>query len=448
MPVDYDLVILGGTVEGRTVAMTAAECGARVALVEPPGLFEQRQQARYLLQVLQSLGENWQRRAVGQWFSIGAHGALEDAALDWSKVLEWLAITTEAQTSLSPAVMSANGVDVVLELPLRLSKQLVVTTAERRLRSRAILAAFGRLPIDLAPLSQAKTLPKKVKITGGSPEAIFWAEALAELGTQVTLVAERFLLSVDEAIRQRVRLQLLVAGVAMLDQETLDQETIDTQRDEVSLAIDHRPPALELPSFVYWPAKRPFLHANRRLQTAHSRIFACGELLGGSTDLAIAEYEARVAVRNALFSPHVSVDYSLVAQAHRRFAQAGLTQAQAEQRYGRAVQVWASSHASATDLTRLIPSAEYCKLVCVSGRLVGVHLLGEGAGSFIGLFTTALGRPIESLKTVGLPVAHGSAQTLADLVSLAVEEARRSRWQIGQWRRDWAENWFNWRRSR
>jgi 2-polyprenyl-6-methoxyphenol hydroxylase-like FAD-dependent oxidoreductase len=36
MAVDYDLVIAGGTVQGRRAAALAAREGARVALVEPP----------------------------------------------------------------------------------------------------------------------------------------------------------------------------------------------------------------------------------------------------------------------------------------------------------------------------------------------------------------------------------------------------------------------------
>jgi pyruvate/2-oxoglutarate dehydrogenase complex dihydrolipoamide dehydrogenase (E3) component len=436
MPVDYDLVILSGTLAGRTAAMTAAECGARVALVEPPGLFEQSQRSRYLLQALQQLGEIRQRQAVGRWF--GAESQTE-LALDWAKVLAWTAIATETQSTLSPVAMSANGVDVVLEMPLRLSQQLVVTTAERRLRSRAILLAFGTLPIDLSPLATA--LPNSVQILGGSPLAILWAEALAEVGTQVSLVAERFLPGVDEDIRQRVRSQLLAAGV------TIVQENRVPEAD--CLVIAPRPPALELPDFVYgqsvYGSKRHPLRVNRRLQSAHPRIFACGELLGGSTDLSIAQYEANIAVQNALFLPRVSVNYSAVAQGHRRFAQLGLTQAQAEQRYGSAVQVWACSHAHATDLSHLTPRAEYCKLVCVSDKLVGVHLLGEGASELISPLTLAMGRPLGELQKTACSL---EALSLADLVGLAVEEVRRSRWQIGQWRRDWAENWFNWRRSR
>ncbi|MEL6882827.1 MAG: hypothetical protein AAFP09_20045, partial [Cyanobacteria bacterium J06607_10] len=60
-----------------------------------------------------------------------------------------------------------------------------------------------------------------------------------------------------------------------------------------------------------------------------------------------------------------------------------------------------------------------------------------------------IGRPVNDLlvaveRLPGLP----TAQSLSGLVRTAAQKATRSRWQPGNWRRDWAENWFNWRRSR
>jgi hypothetical protein len=34
------------------------------------------------------------------------------------------------------------------------------------------------------------------------------------------------------------------------------------------------------------------------------------------------------------------------------------------------------------------------------------------------------------------------------MVPCLVEAWQRQRWQPGTWRRDWAENWFNWQRTR
>ena len=64
MPADYDLVILGGGLEGRIAAMTAVGYGARVALVEPPGLFDDGQQQRFFLQGLRQLAKVKQGQAV------------------------------------------------------------------------------------------------------------------------------------------------------------------------------------------------------------------------------------------------------------------------------------------------------------------------------------------------------------------------------------------------
>ncbi len=441
MPTDYDLVILGGTTEGRTAALTAAGYGARVALVEPPDLFAQRQQERFLLQGLQQLGESFQRQAVSAYF-----GRAEESVscLNWEALWEWSAIAAQTQSvERSPAVMSASGVDVVLEKYRRLSRRLVVTTAHRRLSTRAILIAAGTMPVALEALSRLSALPETVKIVGGSPQAILWAEAFCRLGIRVTLVAERFLPGMDSDIRRLVRSQLIASGVV------LSQFDRHQTPPDCTLVLEPAPAAIVLPSFVYGrPRVRP-LKVNRQLQTAHPRVFACGPILGGVMDAAIAEYEAKVAVRNALFVPTCRVDYGAIAQGHHRFASAGLTQFQAEQRYGGATQIWTASSANSADLSQLDPRPLYCKLVCDNQRLLGIHLLGSGANELIYPLASLIDEPVSALTDANrFPFSPQTAQNLAGLVRSAASQSQQSRWQIGHWRRDWAENWFNWRRSR
>lgn len=446
MSADYDLVILGGTTEGRTAALTAAGYGARVALVEPPGLFAQRQQERFLLRGLQQLGESAQRQAVSAYF-----GQAEDpgSRLNWVALWEWSAIAAQTQTvERSPAVMSASGVDVILERYRRLSRQLMLTTAHRRLSTRAVLIAAGTMPVALASLSELRALPETVKIVGGSPQAILWAEAFCQLGTRVTLVAERFLPGVDGDIRRLVRSQLIAAGVVL---SQCDPHQVDPHQapPDCTIVLEPSPTAIVLPGFVYGRSRVRLLKVNRQLQTAHPRVFACGPILGGVMDEAIAQYEAKVAVRNALFVPNCRVDYGAIAQGHYGFASAGLTQSQAEQRYGGATQIWTASSANSTDLSQTDPYPLYCKLVCDNQRLLGIHLLGSGASDLIYPLASLLGKPIKALTDAGrFPFSPPTAQKLADLVCSAASQSQQSRWQIGHWRRDWAENWFNWRRSR
>lgn len=440
MSVDYDLVILGGTVEGRIAAMTAVGYGARVALVEPPGLFERNQRQRYLLQGLQQLGRGLQQQAVGAWFGLPETSGDE---LNWAAVLEWSAIAQETQSaSLSTEVMSGRGVDVVMEMPARLSRQLVVTTASRQLRSRSVLAAFGLSPNVFDPLFSAQTLPKTVLIGGGDEQSVQWAQALSGLGVQVSLQTTDMLPGWDEEVRGLVRSQLTTTGVMFVD---LPESQIMPSEATCTLPLGTKSPALSLPSFTGSGSEHHvYPSVNLKLQTAYPRVFACGPLLGGSTHEALAEYEAKIAVKNALFWPTNQANYQVIGQGYSHFAKVGLTEAQAQQCYGKAVQVWEASHANSADLSGLVPLPAYCKLVCRQNRLVGVHLFGTGAKDLMVPLAALIGRPIETLRKTGYLAA---APSLSDLIRLAASKSQSVRWQIGHWRRDWAENWFNWRRS-
>jgi len=387
MPSDYDLVILGGSFEGRIAAITAVGYGARVALVEPPGLFEQRQQKHYLLQALQQLGEGGNRQGVVRQLQTTNEGTVQ-AQWDWQAILAWSAIAAQTQNpTLSADYLNACGVDVVLEMPERLSRQLVVTTATRRLTARGVLAAFGTVPLPISsllepaelepaklepataasktdaeaetnaeerlspfmtgidPLLSASELPNEITIFGDSAEAVMWAEALCLMGSKVRLVSDRFLRFEDADVRRLVRSQLIAMGVSIIplssffnrqDQQN-QQNTVDSAISEQALLLGQGQPALILPGFVKSPTQdqtytdhqghgKTYLHSNHRLQTSHPRIFACGSLIAGfSVHRAIAIAEAKTAVRNALFLPTRRMRYRAIPEGYYRFARVGQT---------------------------------------------------------------------------------------------------------------------------
>ena len=194
--------------------------------MEPPGLFEQRQQKRYLLRALQQLAKAALQQDVLRYFKRDAKAGRE---WDWHRILEWSAIASSTQDpALSPAAMSANGIDVILEMPERLSRQLVVTSQSRKLKTRGVLAAFGTVPLPIESetaissptgiesLLSASELPKAVTILGDSAEAAMWAEVLCALGSQVRLVSEQFLRYEDWDVKRLVRSQLIASGVKII----------------------------------------------------------------------------------------------------------------------------------------------------------------------------------------------------------------------------------------
>ena len=438
MASDYDLVILGGGREGRIAAMTAVGYGARVALVEPPGLFDDGQRQKVLLLGLQQLGQVKRRQAVGEWFGYKK----ATGSLTWPALIAWSQIAAESESTLSVARLSASGVDVVLERPARLSQQMVVTTEHRRLSARGAIAAYGRVPFAM-PLLASSTLPESVNVVGGSILAIAWAEALAAVGVDVRLVPTRvpILPEADKDMRRLVRSQLIAAGIEITPITSGDRFTLNTG---FTLNIEPGEPALTLPDFVNKSTKSSYLSVNHKLKTAHPRLFACGPAIDQSVNAHSAEYETRLAVKNALFLPQENVDYRAVVQGYDRYTCVGMTEAKAIRQYGIVkTQVLTASSAGSTDLSRVSPLPMYCKLVVVSDRLMGVHLLGEGAEGLACLLSKWVGKPLTDLDDGSL-----SGQGLVKLVAECVVRSRQSLWQIGHWRRDWAENWFNWRRSR
>ncbi|MEM9150411.1 MAG: FAD-dependent oxidoreductase [Cyanobacteria bacterium P01_F01_bin.3] len=484
MAADYDLVILGGTLEGRCAALSAANYGARVALVEPPSMFLRRQQAKYLLKGLQQLGEGKYRQAVGEWFELSGESRSRSngaANFDWPGLLRWSVIAAETQQpEVSVDALSVAGVDVVFAQPEHLARQLVVIVAGRQLSTRSVLAAFGSVPLPvfgayasapaltgIEPLLNVESLPKSIDVWGESFEAVEWSQALNAVGVSVSLVADRFLPDEDSEVRGWVRTQLRATGIQLMCSAEMVANSDVQLKSSVggasllhpSLMLGPTKPALTLPAFAYSANRRcanaeaidqTCLSTNQYLQTAHRRIFACGSVRHkGFVEDSVAQSEAQTAVWNALFVPNRKVLHHVVPHSHHRFARVGLTPRFAKEGYTPTgdYSTMTASTANSADLSQPLPLPEYCKLICKKGRLQSVHLLGDGAAQLAELIPGMIGKPIHQLlnsSTQTLPVTKG----LARLIHIAASKSHQTQWQPGHWRRDWAENWFNWRRSR
>lgn len=510
MSADYDLVILGGTLEGRFAASLAAGYGARVALIEPPGIFAQRQQVRYLLKGLQQLARGKEAQAVSTWFSRSASPfdfiRSDIDSLDWQALVEWSAIATETQLlPLSSEVLNSRGVDFIWATPEFLSRhasprRLQVVADRRSLSTRAVLAAFGTVPrsnpasdpnaetgaraaspinkpliTGVESLLQSESLPKEISILGDSFIAVDWAEALSAMGTSVTLVADRFLRDEDSDVRAVVRSQLLTAGIKIISSQHREtQYNREPHKEEqhlsptialpIALQLGRHKPALTLPDFVYQPnsgyqgidahiQERPYLLSNSRLQTAHPRIFACGSLLRRRVfPESVAQHEAQVAVRNALFFPTQRTNYNTVVQAYARFAKVGRTpkfSKEGRAPISRGYREFSASLPNSVDLSYEIPKPSYCKIICRNNRVQSIQLLGTDAESTITALAPMVSRSLtEFLSAAERVTGPTVVENLSDLVKQAVMGEVCDRWQPTHWRRDWAENWFNWRRSR
>jgi pyruvate/2-oxoglutarate dehydrogenase complex dihydrolipoamide dehydrogenase (E3) component len=85
------------------------------------------------------------------------------------------------------------------------------------------------------------------------------------------------------------------------------------------------------------------LTVNGYLQSDHPDIYGCGGSLGGYPLASISAYEAAIAVENALFWNRRRVDYRALPYGlwtQPEIGRVGLTEPQAQKRYGSAVQTY------------------------------------------------------------------------------------------------------------
>ena len=476
MVVDYDLVVLGATLEAREAAMRAAEQGARAALVAPAEDFTQVFDAQLTLEVLSYTA------AKGQWTPFEAAVSQEsslDWPVDWSELRQRLSLLRQiAYSHLSYEQLAIAGIDVVLEAPqLSPRPRLAVTTATRRLRARGYLLAYGGKPalpsipgIDAAACWQPETLlaaealPDSVLVLGRGGDAIALAQLLALLGVHVTLVTRsgHLLPGWDEALAEWAITLLETAGVAVHLNQTIvaiahtadqvqlttDQATIQATRLLLATSTVPAWQGLDLKSLGFSP--QPYgLAVDDYLRTVHPRIFACGPVLGGSRDRCLARYEAQIAVQNALYLPRRRVNYRAVPQAvltSPPLAQVGLKTNQAQRWYGPDVQVLSlGCGKSRKAQLRECITGQLSVVVHTNGQLLGAHLVGPEADELVQTLALLVDQPYALKRLSEFPMLpHSHSELLRQLAC----EWREKRWRPGRWRRDWAENWFNWRRSR
>lgn len=370
MSPDYDLVILGHTIGGVTVAQQAAHQGLRVALVNqncPPHVDAY---IRYGL-------SHWSRRNATWGEAIAhIHHSLAQIAEQWS-----------------PAVLGLAGVDWVAGVgEFRSGSALTLQVGERVLGARAYLLALGRRPaqgIRLRELLQLDHPPAVVTILGNNLAAVELASSVQRLGVQVQLVeGERLLPQEDPRLVQRIGAILEARGVKRLKTSPVDTGLIlDCQ--------SHTPPptALNLAG-VGVRAYRERLLVNRYLQTTQPRIYAIGADLGGYNLPQLERAEGAIALYNSHHHWRKPIDYRTIPitlYTDPPFARVGLTTAQAQGEYGPQVRCYQTYLKDTVASALTHRTTGLCRVLALpNGKILGAALLGGCAPEAIALFALAL----------------------------------------------------------
>lgn len=413
----FDLIVLGAGSAGVRAARFAAGFGAKVAIVEASALGGTCVNVGCIPKKLYVYASE---------FPTAAHDArfygwdLSEPTMDFRRLVENKDKEIARLNGIYQGLLERAGVTIVRGFG-RLLDEERVEVGDRVLRGKKILLATGGRPsrldlpgselgIDSNDLFARKELPRSIVIVGGGYIAVEFAMILAALGVKTKLAfrRERVLRGFDSDIRVALTEELERRGIELHPDSAFtgfsregDQLAVQTEREAIVadeiLHATGRSPILDEIGLENTRVRRGpsgFLRVNEHFQTDAPSIYAAGDIVGGAQLTPVALAEGMYIARHLFAGLSAPPDLKNVPTAvftSPSIGTVGLSEEDAREHYKdvviyrsrfRALKLTMSDREERT-LVKLVVDGE-------SDRVLGCHVLGEGAGEIIQGFAVAL----------------------------------------------------------
>nr|MDJ0724527.1 FAD-dependent oxidoreductase [Prochloraceae cyanobacterium] len=147
------------------------------------------------------------------------------------------------------------------------------------------------------------------------------------------------------------------------------------------------------------------------LQTTNSRIYACGDVIGGYQFTHVAGYEAVVVATNALNPLPIfkkKADYRVIPRAtftDPELARVGLTEEEARSSYGEDVFVLKQPFAGVDRARAEAATKGFNKIITrADGEILGAHMVGPSAGELIHEIVLAMSNNLKVSALTGIHI--------------------------------------------
>ena len=408
----YDLAVIGGGSAGLTAAGFAAQLGRKVAIIERNRIggdctWTGCVPSKVLLRVARTAHETRQAHRFGITSA--------EPEVDLSSVMAHVrSVIEQIYQAESPEALQTRGIDTCLA-PVKFTDSHTLSAGDTTIKAKRILIATGARPfippipgldgveyLTYETVWELEKLPRRLLVVGGGPIGCELAQAFQRLGSHVALVeaAERILLH-DEPEAADLLAQVLTGeGIdfrlgAPVESVWQDATGIhltaggqEVAGDSLLLAVGRRPNVndmdLERAGVSY---NSGGIAVNAHLRTSQRHIYAAGDCTGGFQFTHYAGWQGFMAARNALLPGNARAVLDLAPWAtftDPEIAHAGLTEAQARQRYGNRIEVatWPMDK-----VDRAITEGDEIgaiKVVCrPNGKLLGATMVNARAGEMI-----------------------------------------------------------------
>lgn len=472
----YNLVVIGGGSGGLVTAAGAAGLGARVALIEKHALGGDCLNVGCVpSKALLSAAKCAAAVRDAGTFGVSVQGGCE---VDFPAVMERM---RELRAKIGPNDSAERfrslGVDVFFG-SARFTGPDTITVGERELTfSKAVIATGARaivLPIPGLAEAGALTnetlfslteLPRRLAVIGAGPIGCEMAQALARLGSQVSLFETecQILPREDPEAARVVRAALHRDGVESFCEVKIDRVEREGDLRRFHLTRKGEPMTLEFDQVLVGVGRAPNVHGlgletvgvefdsrtgvkvDSRLRTTNPRIFAVGDVAMAYKFTHMAGATARIVLQNALFKGRKKYTDLLVpwcTYTQPEIAHVGLYEKEAHERYGEQAVETFSQKFEEVDRAILEGHHEgFVKVHTVKGRTVGATIVGQQAGDMISEITVAMkaGMKLSALSAVihPYPTSAEAIQRLGDAYN---------RTRFTPWVQKAFKKWLQWTR--
>ena len=447
MKYDYDLIVIGGGAAGLVAATGANLLGAKCALVERSRLggdctwygcipSKALLKSAHVFSLIKRLGE----------FGISASGDIKyDADNVMSHVRD---IINKISSNHPPEVFKKRGIDIFFGGP-RFINCNTIQLNKSLLSAKRFIICTGSHPL-VPPIEGLKnidyltnanifylnTLPKSLAVLGGGPIGLELSQAFARLGVKVYVIEmlDRLLFREDEEIAKTLQNAIIKEGVEVhvgkkavkfskeedlvvitLEDKNKNKSVIKAEKTLIAIGRAPNIEDLDLEKAGVKYSKKG-IETNATLQTSTKNIYACGDVVGPYQFSHVAEYQAIVAIGNALFPFKQKVNYTAVPWCtftEPEVAHLGLTEEEARAKY-KDIKIYRANYAENDRAVTDLEEIGFSKVICnKKGRILGAHIVGTNAGEIIHEYVLA--------KSAGLNVGKLSSAihiypTLAQIV--------------------------------
>ncbi|MHC4396365.1 MAG: FAD-dependent oxidoreductase [Planctomycetota bacterium] len=414
---DYDVVVIGAGSAGLVACKLANGLGRKTALIEKRkiggdctwfGCIPSKT-------LIKSANVAHQMTRLKE-FGLEPNGPVE---LNADKVMSHVRAVVQADADgFPPENFEAEGIDIIFGGPKFLDEHRIELN-RRVISSKKFILCSGSRPFvpavegleDIDYLTNEtvfdlEILPESMIVLGAGPIGIELSAALKRLGVKITIIQRSVVLKKeDRELADRLAEKLRAEGITILtgtqvskfthkqDKITATIKDAQGQRDieaeSILVAVGRRPNIDELAlekASVEFDAKG--VKVDEHLRTTAKNIYACGDVVPPYLFTHIAEYEAVIATTNACFGlPIKKTNYKNVVWCtftDPELAHAGLTEQQAQERYGNKIKVYRWEHKDVDRAKTDLEENGLTKIVCNrTGKILGIHILGHNAAELM-----------------------------------------------------------------